>query len=114
MYIDYYSTLSLAVIGSIISGIISIAAFLFSSKSPDKEKLASYECGFDPFSSSGQPFSIKFFLVAILFLIFDVEVALLFPWSVLPVVNYWVVLLFLIILTLGLVYEWLQGGLEWE
>ena len=79
MYTNYFSILSLAIIGVLISSIITIVAFLVTSKLPNKEKLASYEYGFDPFGASGQPFSIKFFLVAILFLIFDVEVVLLFP-----------------------------------
>ena len=112
MYTNYYSILGLAVVGALISSVVAVAAFLITTKAPNREKLTSYECGFDPFGSFGQPFSIKFFLVAILFLIFDVEVVLLLPWSILPIVNYQIVVLFLVILTLGLIYEWLRGGLE--
>ena len=79
MHTNYYSILSLAIIGMLVSSVVTAAAFLATSKTPNREKLASYECGFDPFGASGQPFSIKCFLVAILFLIFDVEVVLLFP-----------------------------------
>ena len=75
-----------------------------------------YECGFDPFESSRVPFSVKFFLVGILFLIFDLEISFLFPWGVVSNSigswGYWVMIIFLIVLTLGLVYEWALGGLE--
>nr|YP_009115612.1 NADH dehydrogenase subunit 3 [Sibogagorgia cauliflora]AIX11507.1 NADH dehydrogenase subunit 3 [Sibogagorgia cauliflora] len=106
----------------IVSGTLSIlilgASYLLGNKQPDKEKVSAYECGFDPFDNPGNPFSVRFFLIGILFLIFDLEISFLFPWAVtyqgLPLFGYWVVMLFLFILTLGLVYEWVEGGLEWE
>ena len=105
-------------ISLILSLIIALAAWLFSEKTPDKEKLSPYECGFDPFAQTGYPISIKFFLVALLFLIFDLEISLLLPWSVnLSYINWYsqiVIWSFITILVWGLLYEWLAGGLEWE
>nr|YP_009944089.1 NADH dehydrogenase subunit 3 [Formicarius rufipectus]QOD95933.1 NADH dehydrogenase subunit 3 [Formicarius rufipectus] len=85
---------------------------------PDSEKLSPYECGFDPLGSARLPFSIRFFLVAILFLLFDLEIALLLPlpWATqlqYPILTLAMTSTIIILLTLGLVYEWLQGGLEW-
>nr|ABB96799.1 NADH dehydrogenase subunit 3 [Lophotriccus pileatus]ABB96800.1 NADH dehydrogenase subunit 3 [Lophotriccus vitiosus] len=85
---------------------------------PDSEKLSPYECGFDPLGSARLPFSIRFFLVAILFLLFDLEIALLLPlpWATQlqsPLTTLIWTSIIIIILTLGLIYEWLQGGLEW-
>nr|UKP87849.1 NADH dehydrogenase subunit 3 [Muricella sp. ANT77] len=106
----------------IISGILSIlilgASFTLGNKQPYMEKVSVYECGFDPFDNPGNPFSIRFFLIGILFLIFDLEISFLFPWAVTfmsaPLFGYWVVMIFLFVLTLGLIYEWLEGGLNWE
>ena len=101
-----------------LSLIISLASYLLTDKTPDKEKVSVYECGFDPFHSPGKPFSIRFFLIAILFLVFDLEISYLFPWSYcsssISLNGQIIVIIFLIILTLGLIYEWLKGGLEWE
>nr|YP_007316786.1 NADH dehydrogenase subunit 3 [Heleophryne regis]AEC33143.1 NADH dehydrogenase subunit 3 [Heleophryne regis]AGN71211.1 NADH dehydrogenase subunit 3 [Heleophryne purcelli] len=85
---------------------------------PDPEKLSPYECGFDPLGSARLPFSMRFFLVAILFLLFDLEIALLLPtpWAaqlIFPLTTVFWATLILILLTLGLIYEWQQGGLEW-
>ena len=79
------------------------------------EKISPYECGFDPFVDSRNKFEIKFFLVAILFIIFDLEISILFPWvQVIIQSSYWIVINFLLILTVGLSYEWNRGALEWE
>ncbi|NP_776281.1 NADH dehydrogenase subunit 3 (mitochondrion) [Branchiostoma belcheri] len=86
---------------------------------PDNEKLSAYECGFDPMGSARLPFSLRFFLVAILFLLFDLEIALILPYPMGLLYsnhiffNYWLVMLLIIVLTFGLMYEWLKGGLEW-
>nr|ABY21104.1 NADH dehydrogenase subunit 3 [Aulacorhynchus coeruleicinctis] len=85
---------------------------------PDSEKLSPYECGFDPLGSARLPFSIRFFLVAILFLLFDLEIALLLPlpWATQlpsPTITLTLTFTILLLLTLGLIYEWIQGGLEW-
>nr|AEP83091.1 NADH dehydrogenase subunit 3 [Alatina alata] len=105
-------------ISTILSLLIAVAAWFLSDKDPDKEKLSPYECGFDPFGQTGHPISIKFFLVAILFLVFDLEVSLLLPWSFSLSQTEWfnqiIVWVFLIILAWGLLYEWIAGGLEWE
>ena len=118
MNIEFKFIVIFSLISFILSFIICIASYLLSQKSPDKEKVSVYECGFNPFHSPGEPFSIRFFLIAILFLIFDLEITYLFPWScysnVINIKGHIIVVIFLIILTLGLVYEWIRGGLEWE
>jgi NADH-quinone oxidoreductase subunit A len=105
-------------VASILSSVIVGASYLLAVKNPDSEKVSVYECGFDPFGDSRQKFEVRFFLVAILFIIFDLEISFLFPWSIvlsdIDVFGYWTMWTFLVILTVGLVYEWLKGGLEWE
>ena len=85
---------------------------------PDPEKLSAYECGFEPFNDSRMEFDVRFYLVAILFVIFDLEVAFLFPWAVgfqhIGSLGFWSMMLFLLILTIGFLYEWKKGALEWE
>lgn len=118
MNLDFLTILVVLIISLILSAIISIASFILSERSPDREKVSVYECGFDPFHTPGEPFSIRFFLIAILFLVFDLEISYLFPWSassnIISLQGQIVVGLFLIILILGLIYEWIKGGLEWE
>nr|ACU87950.1 NADH dehydrogenase subunit 3 [Rhipidura rufifrons]AIY69510.1 NADH dehydrogenase subunit 3 [Rhipidura rufifrons] len=92
--------------------------FWLAQMNPDSEKLSPYECGFDPLGSARLPFSIRFFLVAILFLLFDLEIALLLPlpWAIQlqdPIITLTWASILIILLTLGLIYEWMQGGLEW-
>nr|ADC92516.1 NADH dehydrogenase subunit 3 [Pseudorectes ferrugineus] len=92
--------------------------FWLAQMNPDSEKLSPYECGFDPLGSARLPFSIRFFLVAILFLLFDLEIALLLPlpWAIqlqTPIITLAWASALILLLTLGLVYEWAQGGLEW-
>nr|BAP90277.1 NADH dehydrogenase subunit 3 [Phelsuma guimbeaui] len=98
--------------------ILTTIAFWLPQTTPDLEKLSPYECGFDPTGSARLPFSLRFFLIAILFLLFDLEIALLMPapWamnSYNPTLTHMWATTFIFILTLGLIYEWLQGGLEW-
>ena len=92
--------------------------FVFAPKNPDPEKLSAYECGFEPFNDSRMDFDVRFYLVAILFIIFDLEVAFLFPWAVgfqhIGSLGFWSMMLFLLILTIGFLYEWKKGALEWE
>lgn len=118
MDINILSLFIVISISIILSSVISLASYFLTEKNPDKEKVSVYECGFDPFHHPGEPFSIRFFLIAILFLVFDLEISYLFPWScVLSTINLigqTFIHFFLIILTLGLVYEWIKGGLEWE
>lgn len=85
---------------------------------PDKEKLSAYECGFEAFEDARRKFDVRFYLVAILFIIFDLEVAFLFPWAValgsIRMFGFWSMVMFLAVLTVGLVYEWNKGALDWE
>nr|UBY12388.1 NADH dehydrogenase subunit 3 [Papurana daemeli] len=103
---------------SLVSFILILVSFWLPLITPDTEKLSPYECGFDPLGSARLPYSMRFFLVAILFLLFDLEIALLLPtpWAIqLPnpvMIIVWASII-IILLTLGFVYEWLQGGLEW-
>ena len=99
-----------------------LAAAVLAPKSPDPEKLSAYECGFNAFDDARMKFDVRFYLVSILFIIFDLEVAFLFPWAValmkLPhaqgVFAFWSMMTFLGVLTVGFVYEWKKGALEWE
>jgi NADH-quinone oxidoreductase subunit A len=97
---------------------ILMASFLVARQRPDTEKLSPYECGFDPFEDSRGRFDVRYYLVAILFIIFDLEVAFLFPWAVslgnIGMFGFWSMMFFLAILTIGFVYEWKKGALEWE
>ena len=92
--------------------------FLFSPKNPDSEKLSAYECGFEPFDDSRMTFDVRFYLVAILFIIFDLEIAFLFPWAIslgnIGSLGFWSMMIFLFILSIGFVYEWKKGALDWE
>ena len=92
--------------------------FLFSPKKPDPEKLSAYECGFEPFNDSRMEFDVRFYLVAILFIIFDLEIAFLFPWAVslgkIGFFGFISMMIFLVILTVGFIYEWKKGALDWE
>nr|NP_740173.1 NADH dehydrogenase subunit 3 [Rhyacichthys aspro]BAC23807.1 NADH dehydrogenase subunit 3 [Rhyacichthys aspro] len=106
------------IISVALSTILAIVSFWLPLMSPDQEKLSPYECGFDPLGSARLPFSMRFFLVAILFLLFDLEIALLLPlpWGdqlPTPLLTFSWASLVLLLLTLGLIYEWIQGGLEW-
>nr|AQT00854.1 NADH dehydrogenase subunit 3 [Mastacembelus armatus] len=109
---------TIMIITSALSLILTMVAFWLPLLSPDYEKLSPYECGFDPLGSARLPFSIRFFLVAILFLLFDLEIALLLPlpWGdqlSSPLLTFAWASAILALLTLGLIYEWMQGGLEW-
>ena len=95
-----------------------VVPFLVAYKQPDPEKLSAYECGFNAFDDARMKFDVRFYLVAILFIIFDIEVSFLFPWAVafgkLGLFGFWSMMLFLGVLTIGFVYEWKKGALEWE
>ena len=92
--------------------------FAFSPKNPDPEKLSAYEGGFEAFDSARSEFDVRFYLVAILFIIFDLEIAFLFPWAIslgnIGLLGFYSMMIFLFILTIGFVYEWKKGALEWE
>jgi NADH-quinone oxidoreductase subunit A len=95
-----------------------IAPFIIAFKNPDPEKLSAYECGFNAFDDARMKFDVRFYLVSILFIIFDLEVAFLFPWAVtfgdLGWYGFWSMMIFLGVLTIGFIYEWKKGALEWD
>ena len=95
-----------------------VAPFIVAFKNPDPEKLSAYECGFDAFDDARMKFDVRFYLISILFIIFDLEVAFLFPWAItfgkLGWFGFWSMMVFLAILTIGFVYEWRKGALEWD
>jgi NADH-quinone oxidoreductase subunit A len=97
---------------------LMIAPFLVAVRNPDPEKVSAYECGFNAFDDARMKFDVRFYLVSILFIIFDLEVAFLFPWAVafgeLSMAAFWSMMLFLAVLTVGFAYEWKKGALEWE
>jgi NADH-quinone oxidoreductase subunit A len=95
-----------------------VASIIVAKQHPDVEKSSPYECGFPPFDDARHKFDVRFYLVAILFIIFDLEVAFLFPWAIslgeIGLMGFWSMIIFLGILTIGFVYEWRKGALEWE
>ncbi len=95
-----------------------VAPFIVAFQRPDPEKLSAYECGFNAFDDARMKFDVRFYLVSILFIIFDLEVAFLFPWAVafksVGVFGFWSMIVFLAVLTIGFVYEWKKGALEWD
>lgn len=105
-------------IALVLACVMVVLPFIIGKLKPDAQKLAAYECGFDAFDDARRKFDVRFYLVAILFIIFDLEVAFLFPWAVslgaIGMVGFWSMVVFLGVLTVGLVYEWNKGALDWE
>jgi NADH-quinone oxidoreductase subunit A len=101
-----------------LSGVLVLASYILAQQKPDSEKLSAYECGFEAFEDARGKFDVRFYLVAILFIIFDLEVAFLFPWAVtlgkIGMFGFWSMVIFLGVLTVGFIYEWRKGALEWE
>ena len=118
MLLEYLPILLFLLVSIVFSvGALSLS-FLLSPKKPSDEKLSPYECGFEPFDDARTKFDIRFYLVALLFIIFDLEVAFLFPWAIslseIGLFGYISMMIFLLILTIGFIYEWKKGALEWE
>ena len=115
---DYLSIIIFLFIALFLSIGFIVLNLVASPSNPDPEKLFAYECGFDAFDDSRMEFDVRFYLVAILFIIFDLEVAFLFPWAVslgsIGIFGFWSMMIFLLILTIGFIYEWKKGALEWE
>jgi len=115
---DYFSIILFLVISLSLSVGFILMNFLLSPSKPDPEKLSAYECGFEPFEDSRMEFDVRFYLVAILFIIFDLEIAFLFPWAIslgnIGIIGFSSMMIFLFILTVGFVYEWKKGALDWE
>ena len=97
---------------------MTLISFVVGDSKPDPEKLSAYECGFEAFDDARGRFDVRFYLVAILFIIFDLEVAFLFPWAItlgnIGLFGFWSMMIFLGVLTIGFIYEWKKGALEWE
>ena len=115
---DYFSIILFLIIALVLSCGFILLNFVFSPKNPDPEKLSPYECGFEPFDDSRMEFDVRFYLVAILFIIFDLEIAFLFPWAIslgkIGLFGFISMMIFLFILTIGFIYEWKKGALDWE
>ena len=115
---DYLPIIIFLVLALGLSCAFVVVNFILSPKKPDPEKLSAYECGFEPFQDSRMEFDVRFYLVAILFIIFDLEITFLFPWAItlgsITGFGFWTMALFLILLTIGFVYEWKKGALDWE
>jgi len=105
-------------ISAVIGLALMVVPFLVAFKQPDPEKLSAYECGFNAFDDARMKFDVRFYLVAILFIIFDLEVSFLFPWAnvfgQLGTYGFWSMMVFLAVLTIGFIYEWKKGALEWD
>ena len=115
---DYLSIIIFLVLALGLSCAFVVVNFVLSPKKPDPEKLSAYECGFEPFEDSRMEFDVRFYLVAILFIIFDLEIAFLFPWAIslgnIGLLGFSSMMIFLFILTIGFIYEWKKGALDWE
>lgn len=112
-----YIFLSIIIV-TLISFLPFVLSYILNYQDPNIEKISAYECGFQPFDDSRQRFNIEFYLIGILFVIFDLEIVFLFPWIIslkfLSLNSFFLIIFFLIILTVGFIYEWLKGALTWE
>lgn len=118
MLANYFPILLFMLVGLMVGAVaVSVGRVLAPSK-PYEEKLAPYECGFEAFEDSRMKFDVRYYLVAILFIIFDLEIAFLFPWAIvlddIGAFGFWAMMLFLGVLVVGFIYEWKKGALEWE
>ena len=115
---EYFSILIFLFIALFLSIGFVVTNYLAAPSNPDPEKLSAYECGFEAFDDSRMEFDVRFYLVAILFIIFDLEIAFLFPWAItlgnIGLFGFFSMMLFLFILTIGFIYEWKKGALDWE
>jgi NADH-quinone oxidoreductase subunit A len=115
---EYLPILIFLGIATVLSAAMVVVSLIAARQKPDSEKLSAYECGFEAFDDARRKFDVRYYLVAILFIIFDLEVAFLFPWAVtlgdIGVFGFWSMVVFLGVLTVGFAYEWRKGALEWE
>jgi NADH-quinone oxidoreductase subunit A len=115
---NYFPILLFILIALVFGGILVAAGAVLAPHRPDSEKLSPYECGFEAFEDARMKFDVRYYLVAILFILFDLEIAFLFPWAVtlneIGPFGFWSMMIFLVILVVGFVYEWKKGALEWE
>jgi NADH-quinone oxidoreductase subunit A len=118
-YLEEYLPLVIFMgVAGFLAAALLVAPFVLAFKAPDSEKLSAYECGFNAFDDARMKFDVRFYLVSLLFIIFDLEVAFLFPWAVafkdVGLFGFWSMILFLGVLTIGFIYEWRKGALEWD
>ena len=115
---EYLPILIFFAIALALSLAMVVGSYVVARQKPDSEKLSAYECGFEAFDDARSRFDVRFYLVAILFIIFDLEVAFLFPWAIslgdIGMFGFWSMIVFLGVLTVGFIYEWKKGALEWE
>jgi len=119
MNLEQYLPVLLFILVGIAVGVVpQLLGYLLAPRRPDAEKNSPYECGFEAFEDARMKFDVRYYLVAILFILFDLEIAFLFPWAVafkdIGQVGFWAMMIFLGILTIGFVYEWTKGALDWE
>ena len=118
LLLDYLPLAVFIAVALAIGLVLLVVPYLLAYKQPDPEKLSAYECGFNAFDDARMKFDVRFYLVAILFIIFDLEVSFLFPWAVafgdLGLYGFWSMMVFLGVLTIGFIYEWRKGALEWD
>ncbi|HEU0160681.1 MAG TPA: NADH-quinone oxidoreductase subunit A [Hyphomicrobiaceae bacterium] len=118
LLIDYLPLAVFIGVALLIGAALMLAPFLVAVRNPDPEKVSAYECGFNAFDDARMKFDVRFYLVSILFIIFDLEVAFLFPWAVafkqVGLFGFWSMMVFLAVLTIGFIYEWRKGALEWD
>jgi NADH-quinone oxidoreductase subunit A len=118
LLLDYLPLVVFIAVALAIGLVLLVVPFLIAYQAPDPEKLSAYECGFNAFDDARMKFDVRFYLVAILFIIFDLEMSFLFPWAItsgdLGLYGYWSMMVFLGVLTIGFIYEWRKGALEWD
>src|SRR5262249_49478694 len=118
LLMDYLPLVVFIAVAMVLGLALLIAPFVVAYKQPDPEKLSAYECGFNAFDDARMKFDVRFYLVAILFIIFDLEVSFLFPWAIvfgeIGAYGFWSMMVFLAVLTIGFIYEWKKGALEWD
>ena len=115
---EYFSIFLFLIIAIILGFIILFLSFILAVQNPETEKLSTYECGFEPYENARHTFDVKFYLIAILFIVFDIEAMYLYPWCIslsqLPITGFWVMIDFIIELGIGFIYIWLMRALNWE
>ena len=115
---EYLPILIFSGLAVVLAIVLSLSAVIVAVRNPDPEKTSAYECGFNPFDDSRMRFDVRFYLVAILFIIFDLEIAFLFPWAAafkdVGLFGFWSMIVFLGVLAIGFAYEWKKGALEWD
>jgi len=118
LLIEYLPIIIFLGVALAIASVLMVAPFVIALRNPDPEKVSAYECGFEAFDDARMRFDARFYLVAILFIIFDLEIAFLFPWAAafrdIGLFGFWSMMVFLAVLTIGFIYEWKKGALEWD